>query len=310
MIRVEGLTRRYADLTAVRDLSFTVETGEVVGFLGPNGAGKTTTLRILAGYLPATEGAVSVAGHDVVEASREVRRAVGYLPEDVPLYRDLRVRDYLAYLAGLKEVPGREVKREVDRVIDRAGLEPVRDRLIGKCSKGYRQRTGLAGALLGDPPVLLLDEPTSGLDPNQVVSVRQLVSDLSGSKTVLLSSHILPEVAHTCGRVLIIHQGELVGEGTPEELAARVAGSGILDLRLDGEAPRDLLDGVPGVAGATALAPNRFEVQVTDPDAAAAAVSRRAVERGFGVVELGHRGADLERVFRRLTDGGEGGADA
>ena len=310
MIRVEGLTRRYADLTAVRDLSFTVETGEVVGFLGPNGAWKTTTLRILAGYLPATEGSVSVAGHDVVEASRAVRRAVGYLPEDVPLYRDLRVRDYLAYLAGLKEVPAREVKREVERVIDRAGLEPVRDRLIGKCSKGYRQRTGLAGALLGDPPVLLLDEPTSGLDPNQVVSVRQLVSDLSGSKTVLLSSHILPEVAHTCGRVLIIHQGHLVGEGTPEELAARVAGSGILDLRLDREAPADLLDGVVGVVGVTRVAPNRFEITVSDPDLSAAAVSVRAVERGFGVVELGHRGADLERVFRRLTGSGEGDGDA
>jgi ABC-2 type transport system ATP-binding protein len=310
MIRVEGLTRRYADLTAVRNLSFTVETGEIVGFLGPNGAGKTTTLRILAGYLPATGGSVSVAGHDVVEASREVRRSVGYLPEDVPLYRDLRVRDYLTYLAGLKEVPAKEVGREVERVIDRAGLDPVRNRLIGKCSKGYRQRTGLAGALLGDPPVLLLDEPTSGLDPNQVVSVRELVSELSGSKTVLLSSHILPEVVHTCGRVLIIHEGELVGEGTPEELARRVAGSGILDLRLDGPAPSDLLEGVPGVVAVSVRGADRFEVNVSDPEAAAAAVSRRAVERGFGIVELGHRGADLEEVFRRLTADRTGDGDA
>jgi len=210
MIEVTGLEKSYAGFLALKNISFVVPDGEVTGFLGPNGAGKTTTLRILSGFLPATRGTVKVAGFEVGERSREVRRRVGYLPEDVPLYRDLTVTTFLTYMAGLKEVPRSRVRAEVERVVAATGLEPVAKRHIGKCSRGYRQRTGLAMALLGDPPVLLLDEPTSGLDPNQVVEVRDLIRHLSGQKPVLLSSHILSEVAQLTTRVLTIHEGRLV----------------------------------------------------------------------------------------------------
>jgi ABC-2 type transport system ATP-binding protein len=225
MIAVRDLKKSYAAIPALEGITFEVPTGTVTGFLGPNGAGKTTTLRILSGYMPATEGMAEVAGFDVRSESREVRKRTGYLPEDVPLYRDLTVSGFLSYMAGLKDVPAGAVKTEVNRVVEKTGLESVRDRLIFKCSRGYRQRTGLAMALLGDPPVLLLDEPTSGLDPNQVVEVRELIRDLSGEKTVLLSSHILSEVAQICGHVLIIHRGHLGAAGAPSAPGDRARGA-------------------------------------------------------------------------------------
>ena len=300
MIRVTNLVKNYAGFPAVRGISFEVATGEVVGFLGPNGAGKTTTLRILSGFMPASGGTMEVAGFDVAEQSREVRSRMGYLAEEVPLYRDMTVRSYLAYLAGLKEVPAAGVNREVDRVIELTGLEEVCDRLVGKCSKGYRQRTGLAQALLGDPPVLLLDEPTSGLDPNQVVSVRALIRDLSGEKTVLLSSHILPEVTQICERVLIINQGRLVGAGTPAELAARTLTRETLTLRVDRPLPEGALDNVPGLLG---IEPGdgEYVLEVDSAEEAAPEVARRVIAAGCGIRTLTPGAADLEAVFRDLT---------
>ena len=221
MIEVSRLTKRYRDLLAVDDLSFTVGKGEVVGFLGPNGAGKSTTMRILAGFLPATSGSVKVAGFDVFEEPLEVKRRVGYLPEQPPVYDPLTPRSYLRFCASLKGVPRARVKGEIERVAERTGVTEVLDRVIGNLSKGFRQRVGLAQALLGDPEVLVLDEPTVGLDPLQIREVRELVKSLAGKHTVILSTHILPEVAMTCQKVLVIHQGRLVDFDTVEGLIAR-----------------------------------------------------------------------------------------
>ncbi|HYQ82102.1 MAG TPA: ABC transporter ATP-binding protein [Anaeromyxobacteraceae bacterium] len=221
MIEVSRLTKRYRDLVAVDDLSFTVGKGEVVGFLGPNGAGKSTTMRILTGFLPATSGTAKVAGFDVFEEPLEVKRRIGYLPEQPPVYDALTPRSYLRFCASLKGLPRQRVRDEIDRVAERTGVTGVMDRVIGNLSKGFRQRVGLAQALLGDPEVLVLDEPTVGLDPLQIREVRELVKSLAGRHTVILSTHILPEVAMTCQKVLVIHQGRLVDFDTVEGLIAR-----------------------------------------------------------------------------------------
>jgi len=221
MIEVSHLTKRYRDRVAVDDLSFTVRKGEVIGFLGPNGAGKSTTLRILTGFLPATSGTATVAGFDVFEHPLEVKRRIGYLPENPPVYTDLTARAYLRFCAGLKKLPRTAVKREVERVASLARIEDVLDRVIGNLSKGYRQRVGIAQALLGDPEVLILDEPTVGLDPLQIREVRELVKALAGKHTIILSTHILPEVAMTCQKVLVINQGRLVDFDTLDGLIAK-----------------------------------------------------------------------------------------
>jgi ABC-2 type transport system ATP-binding protein len=221
MIEVENLTKRYRDLVAVDGLSFRVEKGEVVGFLGPNGAGKSTTMRVLTGFLPATSGTARVAGFDVFESPLEVKRRIGYLPETPPVYPDLTPREYLRFCAGLKRLPGKRIAPETDRVAERAGIGSVLGRTIGSLSKGFRQRVGLAQALLGDPEVLILDEPTVGLDPLQIREVRELVKSLAGLHTVILSTHILAEVALTCGRVLVVNRGRLVDYDTLDGLIAK-----------------------------------------------------------------------------------------
>jgi ABC-2 type transport system ATP-binding protein len=307
MISVDGLTKSYAAIRALKGITFRVEPGEVVGFLGPNGAGKTTTLRILSGYMPATEGAAEIAGFDVFRRSREVRRRTGYLPEDVPLYRDMTVTDFLRYLGGLKDIPGPRLNAEIERVVGLTGLEPVRGLLLSKCSKGYRQRTGLAQALLGDPQVLLLDEPTSGLDPNQVVEVRDLIRHLSGEKTVLLSSHILSEVTHICSRVLIIHQGRLVASGTPADLARRYGTGTRIRLRVRGAVDPARLGSVKGVARAVEEGAGEFRLEVTDAEGTAPRLAEAVLAAGAALVELRHETADLESIFRAAT---EGDADA
>jgi ABC-2 type transport system ATP-binding protein len=218
MIEVETLTKRYRELVAVDGLSFRVEKGEVIGFLGPNGAGKSTTMRILTGFLPATSGTARVAGFDVFEQPLEVKRRIGYLPENPPVYPDLTPREYLRFCAGLKGLPGKRVRQEIDRVAEMARLGDAMGRVIGSLSKGYRQRVGLAQALLGDPEVLILDEPTVGLDPLQIREVRELVKSLAGRHTVVLSTHILPEVAMTCHRVLVVNRGRLVDYDTLDGL--------------------------------------------------------------------------------------------
>lgn len=221
MIKIEKLTKNYRDLVAVNDISFDVSKGEIVGFLGPNGAGKSTTMKIITGFLPATSGRVEVAGVDVFEDPMQVRRSIGYLPEIPPVYPELTVREYLTFVGRLKKVSRKELGSEIERVVERLGLGSVVDRLIRNLSKGYQQRTGFAQALLGNPPILILDEPTVGLDPRQIGEVRELIKELSGAHTVILSTHILQEVVATCERVVIINRGSIVANSTLKALVAQ-----------------------------------------------------------------------------------------
>ena len=225
MIEVHHLTKRYGRVTAVDDVSFRVERGEILGFLGPNGAGKTTTMRILTGYMPPTDGRATVAGYDIFDKPIDAKRRIGYLPETPPLYPDMTVREYLDFVARLKGVPSKEKKERVTSVMARAHVADMADRHCGKLSKGYRQRVGLAQAIIHNPEVLILDEPTAGLDPKQIIETRQLIRGLAGDHTIVLSTHILPEVAQTCQRVVIINKGRVVAVDTPDNLTARLQGS-------------------------------------------------------------------------------------
>ena len=249
MIKVENLTKRYAGVTAINDLNFEVEKGEIVGFLGPNGAGKSTTMKILTSYLPATSGKASIAGFDVFENSIEARRRLGYLPENTPLYPDMRVNEYLRYRANLKGVPGRKLKLSVGDVIELCSLRAVERKIIGTLSKGYRQRVGLADALVHDPELLILDEPTIGLDPNQIRHVRELIRNLGGKRTVLISTHILPEVEIMCSRVIVIHKGKIRASDTAENLLKnhRATGSMRIEAKVGADAAGEALQKLPGV---------------------------------------------------------------
>jgi ABC-2 type transport system ATP-binding protein len=310
MISVSGVSKRFGRTLAVDDVSFEVARGEVLGLLGPNGAGKTTTMRILSGYLGADTGTATVAGFDVAADSLEVRRRLGYLPENNPLYLEMTVAEYLRLAAEVRGVPRADVGRRIAAAIESCGLGTVRGRIIGQLSKGFRQRVGLAGALLHDPEVLILDEPTVGLDPSQIIEIRELIRGIGGEKTILLSSHILPEVEATCQRVLIFNEGHLVGQGTPAELAAQARGAEFVDLVVRG--PREevarALAAVPGVAGLADAGEEtgqpRFRVRFdagTDPrEELAAAVARG----GWGLLELHAERLSLEAVFLKLT--GEG----
>jgi ABC-2 type transport system ATP-binding protein len=311
VIEVRHLTKRYGDRVAVSDLSFSVARGEVVGFLGPNGAGKSTTLRMLTGFLEPSAGEVEIAGLNGRTQAIEVKRRVGYMPEAVPLYLEMRVVEYLRYRAELKGVARREIGRNVDKALQLANVADVRTRIIGQLSKGYRQRVGLADALVADPPLLILDEPTAGLDPNQIRQVRDLVRALGKEKTVLLSTHILPEVEAICGRVIILDRGRLVSVGRPEEL--RSSGEGVralsLEARVDAERLGKLLEGVAGVRGKPALSTlgegaivrARVEASATELDAVAERIFRSVANAGIDLRELKREDASLEDVFARLT---------
>ncbi|HEC16140.1 MAG TPA: ATP-binding cassette domain-containing protein [Sedimenticola sp.] len=260
MIEVEHLTKDYGQHRALDDISFSVGKGEIVGFLGPNGAGKTTMMRILTCFFPATKGKAMVAGYDCFEDSLNVRKRIGYLPERVPLYEDMKVTDYLAFAAGAKGVPARDVKRSVDQVVDDFGLHDVASKMISACSRGYRQRVGLAQAVVNDPDVLILDEPTVGLDPKQIQEIRRIIRDLAGKRTVILSTHILPEVSLLCGRVIIINKGKLVAVDKPENLTAKKSSK--LLLRIDGP-EADIEKAITRVEGVKAT--EREQVAAGDP---------------------------------------------
>ena len=222
MIEVENLTKRFGDLTAVRDISFSAAKGEILGFLGPNGAGKTTTMRIITGFLPATSGTVRVAGYDIFDQALEVRKRIGYLPENPPLYNDMTVSSYLSFVGRIKGVARADIPEAAQRAIERCGLKEMERRVLGHLSKGFRQRVGLAQALIHDPSVLVLDEPTIGLDPRQIIDIRSLIRDLSGERTVILSTHILPEVAQLCDKVVIINRGQIAVEDSIDNLTAEL----------------------------------------------------------------------------------------
>ena len=303
MIEVEQLTKRYAGHTAVDDLSFTVARGEVVGFLGPNGAGKTTTMRILSCFLPATSGAARVAGFDVFSQSLEVRRRVGYMPENTPLYGDLRVEEFLTYRAALRGLDAARTRRRLGDVLELCSLRHMSRRIIGHLSKGYRQRVGLADALLHEPELLILDEPTIGLDPGQIREVRELINRLGGKHTVLLSSHILPEVEAACSRVIIINRGRIAASGTPAELVRRSSASDVLRVELgaDQTEAAAALREIAGVSEVTAAGVVdgwvSFTVRVGAEADPREAIFQLATTRGWKLRELSRRTPSLEEVF-------------
>jgi ABC-2 type transport system ATP-binding protein len=309
VIRVEHLTKNYGPRVAVADVTFDVDKGEVLGFLGPNGAGKTTTMRILTGYLPPSGGRAEVAGFDVATQSLQARANIGYLPETVPLYPDMSVRSYLDFMGKIKGTKDR--RRQVDRAMEKARIAHRSGDQIGKLSKGLRQRVGLAQALLGEPPVLILDEPTSGLDPRQIIETRNLIKSLGGEHTVILSTHILPEVAATCSRIVIISNGRVVAEDTPENLDRRLKGAESIAVTVRG--PRDqvrrALTGVPRVLSvetdvgdarpANGLA--SFTVQSEVGADIREALAKAIVTGGFGLMELRPAHLSLEEIFLQLT---------
>jgi len=310
MIEVQELTKRYAGVPAVEKISFEVGKGEVVGFLGPNGAGKSTTMRILAGYLPPSSGTATVAGHDVYHQSLQARERIGYMPENVPLYPEMRVCEYLGYRARLKGVKGRKVRTRLDDVLELCNLREVRKKLIGMLSKGYRQRVGLADAMIHEPDLLILDEPTIGLDPNQIRQVRELILQLARHHTILLSTHILPEVEMTCNRVIIINHGKIAAIDTPQELRRKLHQVGTICLEIQTgnvrEAVRDLerLEGISAVRSEEAFAGwtrCELDVEISCDQDLRPRVHALAVARAWPVRELSRRAVSLEDVFAQIT---------
>ena len=307
MIEAEHLTKRYGLLAAIEDVSFQVRQGEILGFLGPNGAGKTTTMRILAGFFPATQGRAVVAGYDVFEHPLEAKSRVGYLPESPPLYTEMTVDSYLRFVATIKGVASSETPDRIEVVKDRCGLSAQGERLIKHLSKGYRQRVGLAQALIHDPDVLILDEPTIGLDPKQIIEFRELIGSLRGEHTIILSTHILPEVSMTCDRVIIISSGRIVAVDSPENLTSQMQGGEQIDLTLGGDTSRvtELLTSLPHVTRvAVEKTGNGLSSVLVEADGQAEvrhAVARQVIQGGLDLYELKVRSVTLEDVFVELT---------
>ena len=311
MITVENLTKRYAAKTAIEGVSFQVEQGEILGFLGPNGAGKTTTMRIVVGFMPASDGTVRVDGFDVFENPLDVRRRIGYLPENPPLYLEMTVTGYLRFVAKIKGVPKDKIDAEIKRVMERVNITDVQDRIIAKLSKGYKQRVGLAQALLNDPPVMILDEPTIGLDPKQIHEVRELIKDLAGKHTVVLSTHILPEVEQTCHRVVIIDKGRIVAIDTPQNLRFQLQGAERISLEVQGPVSEitSKLKAMPGVVDVRKIADtdgrHRFQVDGELRKDIRSDLARTIVQNGWGLYELQSATMSLEDIFLKLTTADE-----
>ncbi len=317
MIKVEGLTKRYARHVAVDDISFSVEKGQIVGFLGPNGAGKTTTMRFLTCFLPPTAGKVEVAGFDVLENPLEVKKRIGYLPETPPVYPEMEVGEYLTYVGRLKGISSGDVARRVDEVAEKCAVGDVKTKLIGKLSKGYRQRVGLAQAIIHNPDVLVLDEPTSGLDPKQIIETRGLIKNLSGEHTIILSTHILSEVEHSCEQVIIIAQGKVVAKDTVANLTNRLRGSEAIAVEVEGAAAGEVQQKLEQISGVSRVVPKQaadsrciFEVESLHGRSVRADVARAVVNAGWNLQELRAVGVSLEDIFLQLTgpEQKEGGA--
>lgn len=310
-IKVENLTKYYGDHPAVKDISFSINTGEIVGFLGPNGAGKSTTMKMITTYLTPTNGKITVEGKDTEDNSLEVRSKIGYLPEQNPLYLDMNVIDYLEYAAKLESVPKDKIKNSIDRIISDCGLEDVKHMDIGQLSKGYRQRVGLAQAMIHDPQVLILDEPTSGLDPNQIIEIRNLIKRIGKEKTLILSTHILQEVQAVCDRVLIINKGEIVADGTPDELQNKFQGQVVIKLSIKNDSPlsADMLSqelkSIDGIENVRLISEDtsqfNFEVLASKGKDLREGISRKAVEKNFLLLGLHQETTSLEDIFRELT---------
>jgi len=308
MIEVRHLSKRFVGRAAVDDISFSVGKGEIVGFLGPNGAGKTTTMRMLTGYMPPSSGSASIAGHDIFTDSLKARREIGYMPESVPLYDDMRTEEYLKFRAALKGLRGRAIKENLNRVMDLTGLKDVARKMISSLSKGYRQRLGLADALIHRPRLLVLDEPTNGLDPNQIRQLRNLITQLTAEHTILLSTHILSEVQMTCRRVIIIHRGKIRADDSPDNLArsSRSAGTLTIELKAPAEAVAEKFQAIAGIRRVTPLAQdgewNSFEIKPElDTSDVREELARAARENHWPLRELTRHQPTLEDVFVEIT---------
>ncbi|QQR86160.1 MAG: ATP-binding cassette domain-containing protein [Flavobacteriales bacterium] len=302
-IRINNLSRSYGAQKAVDDISFTVRTGEVLGFLGPNGAGKTTTMKMICGLVAADQGNIEVGGRDVVKNAGEVRKHIGYLPENNPLYVEMPVLDLLHFTAKVQGVPKDQRIARVSAMVEACGLGPERHKRVEELSKGYRQRVGLAQAMVHDPAVLILDEPTTGLDPNQIVEIRELIKEVGKAKTVIFSTHILPEVEATCDRILIINKGRIVADGDPRSLRQRSEGRHVLRVRIPVADPAyvsPILSGLPGVEHVEAIGEGVFILQSGSADTAAE-VYQLCSRSGWLLTELSPMEARLEEVFRNLT---------
>jgi ABC-2 type transport system ATP-binding protein len=308
-IEVTNLVKSYAGVTAVNGISFTVPKGEIIGFLGPNGAGKSTTMRILTGYLPATSGSVSICGFSVVSDPDAVKRRVGYMPENNPLPDEMRVSEYLYFRGRLKEIPRGKLGSRIDEVLELCDLKRVRHKIIGKLSKGFRQRVGIAESVLAEPPVIIMDEPTIGLDPHQILIVRDLIASLRGRMTVLISSHILPEIEMTCDRVLIINQGRIVAQGTPADLRREVLGQSAYEIEACGDLGSlpFLLGSIdPGLSVASEGQPDEYgfrtiKLKTLNAEDSGEAILRTCLAEGLRVRSLSRAHPTLEDVFLAAT---------
>jgi ABC-2 type transport system ATP-binding protein len=305
MINVEHLTKKYGNLVAVNDLSFKVEKGKIWGLLGPNAAGKTTTMRILTGYLPATDGKASVAGYDIFEQTNEVKKIIGYLPEVVPLYSEMTVSTFLSFVAAIKQVPSSKRKQALDRALKVSGLESIKNRLIKNISRGQKQRVGIAQALIHDPEILILDEPTIGLDPAQIIEIRQLIKSLEGEHTIILSTHILAEVTQTCDGVVIINEGKLMASGSLEELTSsfRKKEGVIIKLKQGYDEAASGLKGISGVERVSRQ-DSEFTIEWGRDKDLREAVSRLVVEKGWGLLEMRTVAMNIEDLYLRIVTGG------
>jgi len=301
MIRAENLTKFYGNFQALRGISFEAEKGEILGFLGPNGAGKTTTMRILTGYMPPSDGKATVAGYDTFEESLEARKHIGYMPETVPLYMDMTVAGYLDFMGKLRHVSDR--RNRIAEVMDKLDLTDRAETLIGKLSKGYKQRVGLAQAILHDPDVLILDEPTIGLDPRQIIEVRNLIRSLGGEHTVILSTHILPEVSQVANRVLIINKGQIVAEDTPDNLTTRLKGGRLIQVEIGdkGVDASSVLREIPGVVKVEKIGEGLYELTCESDEEVSPLVAQKVVSMGWPLIELKKVRLSLEDIFLHLT---------
>ena len=308
MIEISQLTKRYGDLSAIKNLNFSVNKGEIVGFLGPNGAGKTTTMKIITGFMAPTEGNVKVCGFDVFDSPLEIKKRIGYLPETPPLYTEMIVEEYLRYVAKLKGMSGQAVKNGVEYAIAKTNLTDVRRRLIKNLSKGFRQRVGIAQALVHNPEVLVLDEPTVGLDPKQVIEIRNLVKELAGAHTVILSTHVLSEVTATCNRIIIISNGEIVAEDTYEGLSRRMSASRrfLVRVRRNIDQVHTQIETIKGVRSLKKVDGQSFEVDAEKDDAIYEAITDAVVKSGAGLMEFKGMDVSLEDIFLKLTSDNQG----
>ena len=307
MIKVQNLSKSYGSFQALKNVSFTVKKGEILGFLGPNGAGKTTTMRILTCFFPATSGKATIAGYDVFEEPEEVKKRIGYLPENVPLYLDMTVTDYLTFVAGIKGIKSSNVKKCVDTVMEECVLTHMSRKLVGELSKGYRQRVGIAQALVNKPEVLILDEPTVGLDPKQIIEIRKLIKGLAGERTVILSTHILPEVSMTCQRVIIINDGVIIASDTPDNLTSKIQGANRLILKVEGPSIEVIknLEAIKGVIKVSKNAEEGKVVELTIDTEKGIDIRRdippMIVQKGWGLLEQKPLQMSLEDIFVKLV---------